>query len=131
MDTGNLLEELLMFMKPVIIGTFGGVASVFVSGKKPDAGAIMYCIFVSGFSGWLAGKLSRAFQLSPDYSDVVIGVAGFLGAVFLTMMARFVTKKLGIDLDSKLTTTEKRSEVRLDELPDERNDEERTLRNGQ
>lgn len=131
MDTGNLLEELLIFMKPVIIGTFGGVASVFVSGKKPDAGAIMYCIFVSGFSGWLAGKLSRAFHLTPDDSDVVIGVAGFLGAVFLTMLARFVTKKLGFDVDGKLETTEKRSEARPSDLPNENNDEEKALRDSQ
>ena len=131
MDTGKLLEEILIFMKPVIIGTFGGVASVFVSGKKPDAGAIMYCIFVSGFSGWLAGKLARAFKLAPDYSDVVIGVSGFLGAVFLTMLARFVTKRLGFDLDSKLETVEKRSTPRSTESPDEQNDVERATRDNE
>lgn len=128
METGNLLEEILVFIKPVIIGTFGGVASVFVSGKKPDAGAIMYCIFVSGFSGWIAGKLARAFNLTPDYTDVVIGVAGFLGAVFLTVLARFVVEKLGFNIKDKLETVEKRAEVRASSLPDERNDEERALR---
>jgi uncharacterized membrane protein YeaQ/YmgE (transglycosylase-associated protein family) len=114
MDTERLLEETLFLIKPIIIGTFGGVASVFVSGKKPDAGAIMYCICVSGFAGWIAGKLSRAFDLSPDYTDVVVGVAGFLGAVFLTMLARFVTKKLGFEIDVKLSAVERRARSEKD-----------------
>jgi hypothetical protein len=106
----KLLETILLFFKPVLIGTFGGVASVFVAGKKPDAGAVMYCICVSGFSGWLAGRMSDALELTPDYKDVVIGVAGFLGAVFLTSLATIISKKIGIDITDKFETPEKRKE---------------------
>lgn len=84
-------------MKPIIIGIFGGIAAIFVSGKQPNASTISYAIFVSGFAGWLAGKFATAIELSPDYRDVVVGIAGFLGASFLAAIARFVMSKVGLD----------------------------------
>lgn len=114
----KLLESLLSFLRPVMIGTFGGMASIFVSGKRPDANAIMSCVFVSGFSGWLAGRFSDAMQLSLDYRDVIMGVAGFLGAVFLTIIAKFVANKfLGVDISDSICVREKRSSVRAQESP--------------
>lgn len=101
MQETGLITAILDIIKPIIIGFFGGVASIFVSGKKPSASTISSAIFVSGFSGWLGGKLASALELSPDYRDVVIGVAGFLGAGFLSMVSKTVMAKFGTnDVDT-------------------------------
>ena len=116
--TTKMLEELLLFLRPVMLGTFGGIASIFVSGKRPDASAIMSCVFVSGFAGWLGGRLSDAMHLSNDYRDVIIGIGGFLGAIFLTIVAKFVAKKfLGVDISDNICANEKRASIRKEEAP--------------
>lgn len=107
-------------------GISGGLAHLFVSGKKPNFTALVSCIFVSGFAGLMAGRLMEVSTFAPYLREVVIGMAGFGGPVTLTMLYRWMAKKtLGVsdkDIDkaqedvAKLTTenTEKDREKSVD-----------------
>ena len=103
-DTLILLKDLAAesfgSLRPVVIGTCGGLAAVVATNKRPDAKAFIYCVVVSGFAAWLAGKFSATMPVSSDHKDAIMGVAGLTGAFFLTAISKKVAGSLGLVLST-------------------------------
>ena len=110
-DTLILLKDLAAesfgSLRPVVIGTCGGLAAVVATNKRPDAKAFIYCVVVSGFAAWLAGKFSATMPVSSDHKDAIMGVAGLTGAFFLTAISKKVVGTLGLDLSSDFDLKDK------------------------
>lgn len=110
-DTLILLKDLAAesfgTLRPVVIGTCGGLAAVVATNRRPDAKAFIYCVVVSGFAAWLAGKFSATMPVSSDHKDAIMGVAGLTGAFFLTAISKKVVGTLGLDLSSDFDLKDK------------------------
>ncbi len=110
-DTLILLKDLAAesfgTLRPVVIGTCGGLAAVVATDKRPDAKAFIYCVVVSGFAAWLAGKFSATMPVSSDHKDAIMGVPGLTGAFFLTALSKKVAGSLGLELSADFDLKEK------------------------
>ena len=110
-DTLILLKDLAAesfgSLRPVVIGTCGGLAAVVATNRRPDAKAFIYCVVVSGFAAWLAGKFSATMPVSSDHKDAIMGVAGLTGAFFLTAISKKVAGSLGLELSADFDLKEK------------------------
>ena len=122
----DLAAEAFGSLRPVVIGTCGGLAAVVATNKRPDAKAFIYCVVVSGFAAWLAGKFSATMPVSSDHKDAIMGVAGLTGAFFLTAISKKVVGTLGLDLSSDFDLKDKSKEnkVRAIKAQKEPDDEE-------
>lgn len=105
--TRELATSVFEVLRPVVIGTCGGLAAVVATNKRPDAKAFIYCVVVSGFAAWLAGKFSATMPVSSDHKDAIMGVAGLTGAFFLTAISKKVVGTLGLDLSSDFDLKDK------------------------
>lgn len=105
--TRELATSVFEVLRPVVIGTCGGLAAVVATNKRPDTKAFIYCVVVSGFAAWLAGKFSATMPVSSDHKDAIMGVAGLTGAFFLTAISKKVVGTLGLDLSSDFDLKDK------------------------
>ena len=103
----DLAAESFGSLRPVVIGTCGGLAAVVATNKRPDAKAFIYCVVVSGFAAWLASKFSATMPVSSDHKDAIMGVAGLTGAFFLTAISKKVAGSLGLELSTDFDLKEK------------------------
>lgn len=116
-DTLILIKEMTTgtfeMLRPVVIGTCGGLAAVVATNKRPDAKAFIYCVVVSGFAAWLAGKFATTVTTSPDHKDFIMGVAGLTGAFFLTAISKKVASSLGLELSADFDLKDKGKENKV------------------
>ena len=96
--TRELATSAFEVLRPVVIGTCGGLAAIVAANKRPDAKSFISCVVVSGFAAWLAGKFANSLSMSQDSKDVVMGVAGLAGAVFLSALAQKLAGTLGLNM---------------------------------
>lgn len=73
-------------------GVSGGVAHLFVSGRRPTFYAFLYCVFVSGFAGLMVGRIMEASAMPPYLKEFAIGMAGFGGPVTLNILYKKMAK---------------------------------------
>ena len=99
-DDNALVRAILEVAKPIFVGCSGGVAALFVSRTKPTLLALVSCVFVSGFAGWMVAELCVALGVHTNFTSVATGIGGFYGPVTLRSLGKLVGGKLGLDLDS-------------------------------
>ena len=94
-------------------GVSGGVAHLFVSGKRPTFYAFLYCVFVSGFAGLMVGRIMEASAMPQYLKEFAIGMAGFGGPVTLNLLYKKMAKATLGATDKEIEKAKK--EVEKDE----------------
>lgn len=97
------VKDIVDALGVLLWGVTGGLANLFVSGRRPSFYALLSCFFVSGFAGLMASKIVEVSPLPPYLKEFVIGMAGFGGPVTLHILYRKMMKEqLGVtDKDIK------------------------------
>lgn len=105
------IDKALDFAFVALWGISGGIAHLFISGKRPTFYAFLYCIFVSGFAGMMVGRLMEASDLPQYLREFAIGMGGFGGPATLNILYRKMGKTfLGVsdkDIDKAMEETKK------------------------
>lgn len=99
MEDNQLLQGFLNVVRPIIVGCSGGVAALFISKTKPTLLALVSCVFVSGFAGWLVSELCAAAGVNSNFTSVATGIGGFYGPYTLRALGSVVGNKLGVDFE--------------------------------
>jgi len=98
-NTDKIWEVLIS----ITIALAGGLARL-LNGKdaqKFRKRQIVAELFISGFIGLMALKLSRVFGLTGDWIGLVCGIAGWTGPLFLERIMKPVGKVIGIETEDK------------------------------
>lgn len=106
-------DKALEFMFISLLGVSGGVAHLFISGKRPTFYAFLYCIFVSGFAGLMVGRLMEAGDFPTYIREFAIGMGGFGGPITLNILYRKMGRTiLGVsDKDIDRATEESKKDT--------------------
>jgi len=73
-------------------GVSGGIAHLFVSGRRPTFYAFLSCVFVSGFAGLMVGRIMEAGDMPRYFTEFAIGMGGFGGPITLNLLYRKMAK---------------------------------------
>lgn len=95
------IERLKEFVAYFSFASFGGLLGHLMrlteSGQKPNWQVLIVESVSAGFVGLLALFLCRALGLSGEWSGVVVGMSGWMGATTtVTLLEVLVFKKLGL-----------------------------------
>ena len=81
-------------------GAIGHVMQQNEKGEKASPWRVLLEAIGSGFVGFLVYLVCQAFKVGPEWTGVIVGVCGWLGAsVTIRMLQKFVNKRLGVDND--------------------------------
>ena len=105
MQLGDTPPELIAWLKQLAYSTFaafGGMMGYLMRtmDKKQPLSFVRAVVEAlgAGFVGYIVLQLCSAMRLSPEWTGVVVGVLGWLGAnASIRLLERVVIKKLGLD----------------------------------
>lgn len=100
------MKELTDALDVLLWGVTGGLANLFVSGRRPTFYALLSCFFVSGFAGLMAAKLMDVSPLSQHFREFVVGMAGFGGPVTLHLLYKKMARENLGATDSEIKEAE-------------------------
>jgi hypothetical protein len=84
----------------VLLAVLGGLARVLnlKDMQKLKWSKILSELFVSGFSGIMVLMLAHIYGLSGDWVGIICGMSGWIGPKILDILAKLVSKAIGIDV---------------------------------
>lgn len=93
-SNANPLKEIADLMGTLLWGVTGGLANLFVSGRRPTFRALISCFVVSGFAAMMAGSLIDMGNYSQNFHNFVVGMAGFGGPTTLFLLYRKLARNV-------------------------------------
>lgn len=113
-------QEEITFVETLLYSALAGVGGVLAymvrtlnKGERPVWYRAVLEMFSSGFVGLLAMLLCKALNLDWQWSGVIVGVFGWLGAeTSIVLLSNFIRERIGIGVkdDSSRQETGKKSD---------------------
>jgi len=97
----NNIDKIWETVLAVLLAVLGGLARVLnlKDKQKLKWSKILSELFISGFSGIMVLMLAHIYGLSGDWVGIICGMSGWVGPKILDILAKLVSKAVGIDID--------------------------------